>query len=85
LDEQIEKRGRVLPGPDAVLDQNAKQLGPILVPIRTIFRERGWISAHCAALARGLHYFLGIPADYREVFVARRQSQFKNPMLYHLS
>jgi len=30
-------------------------------------------------------YFLGIPADYREVFFVGRQSQFKNPMLYHLS
>jgi hypothetical protein len=30
-------------------------------------------------------YFLGIPADYREVFLTGRQSQFKNPMLYHLS
>jgi len=42
---------------------------------------------HCAALARGLHYFyfLGIPADYREVFLVGPRSQFKNPMLYHLS
>jgi hypothetical protein len=51
------------------------------------FRERVWILTHCAALARELHflYFLGIPADYREVFWAGRQSQFKNPMLYHQS
>jgi hypothetical protein len=42
---------------------------------------------HCAALAREVHYFyfLGIPADYREVFMAGSRSQFKNPMLYHLS
>jgi hypothetical protein len=42
---------------------------------------------HCAALARGLHYFdfPGIPADYREVFWAGPRSQFKNPMLYYLS
>jgi hypothetical protein len=42
---------------------------------------------HCAVLARGLHflYFLGILAGYREVFLAGRQSQFKNPLLYHLS
>jgi hypothetical protein len=51
------------------------------------FRERVWILTHYAALARGLHYFyfLGIPADYREVLLVGRQSHFKNPMLYHLS
>jgi hypothetical protein len=49
--------------------------------------ERVWISAHFAALARELHflYFPGIPADYREVFLVGPRSQFKNPMLYHLS
>jgi hypothetical protein len=33
--------------------------------------ERVWISEYYAALAGELHflYFLGIPADYREVFV----------------
>jgi hypothetical protein len=38
-------------------------------------------------MARGAYffYFLGIPADYREVFLVRRQSQFKNPMLCQLS
>jgi len=30
-------------------------------------------------------YFLGITADYREVLLVGRRSQFKNPMLYHLS
>jgi len=59
-----------------------KSLVPFWSQSGPFFRERVWILVHCASLARGLHffYFLGIPVDYREVFLVGWQSQLKNPI-----
>jgi len=41
---------------------------------------------HCATLARGLHFFdfLGIPVDYRGVFLVGPRNQFRNPILKNI-